>query len=733
MQWLISLDQALFRFCNDTLSNPFFDWLMPVLSGHNVPWLPAAIVGGVAVTFFGSVRLRVCALLMLLVVALGDPLIIGTIKQLVGRDRPCVELAETIVRLPCGGYRSFPSAHSANWFAMATVAFLFYRRSAWFMFPMAAAVAFSRVYCGVHFPADITAGAILGAGYAVALAVTAHGAWNFLGRKFFPAWHARLPNLLNPQPATAGAPLPAADKEWLHLGYLVIGVALIGRWLYLKSGVLQLSGDEAYQWIWSKHLALSYYSKPLGIAFLQKFGTLIGGDTEFGVRFGSPLIAAVMGFLLLRFLARETSARTAFWSLLAIFAVPILCVGSVLMTIDPPLVLGWMLAVLAGWRALQPDGRIRDWLLAGLALGGAFLFKYTAALQLVCWAIFFALLPAARAHLRKPGPWLALGAFALCTLPVVIWNAQNGWITVSHVATNAQLDRQWEPTLKFFGEFLGAEMFLLNPIFFIAMIWASFAFWRRRTEKPLWLFLACMGAPLFYGYWLYSLHSRVQPNWPAAAFPPMLLLAVLWLHERPLWAKRFFVGGLIIGLPVVILLHNTSLARFLIAPLPGDIDPAHRSYGWREAAAVVEKARQEFDPQAFVIAESYGTAGLYSFYSPTARAAVSSTTPQVYAFLGERATHQFYFWPKYDYRETRKGDNAIYVDLLQYYKPEKGWILKWLRREPINFRTTPVTSAPPAAMAAQFQSVTNLGVREVKIKDGRVFHRVQIFGCYGAK
>ena len=82
------------------------------------------------------------------------------------------------------------------------------------------------------------------------------------------------------------------------------------------------------------------------------------------------------------------------------------------MTIDPPLVLCWMWAVIAGWRAAQADGKTRDWLVVGLAMGLGFLCKYTAACQLACWAVFFALWQPARAHLRRPGPWLALLIFA---------------------------------------------------------------------------------------------------------------------------------------------------------------------------------------------------------------------------------------------------------------------------------------------------------------------------------
>lgn len=756
MHWLQSIDITLFHFINSTLANPFFDWLMPILSGYDVPWLAAVIITVPVILICGSPRLKLCVLLMVLVVSIGDGLIVNSVKKTAARPRPFVTQPDArlymldthefkvgggyVAPLPDGSLppkanrRSFPSAHAANWFALATVAFFFYRRRAWFMFLLAAAVAFSRPYNGVHYPSDVTAGAMIGMGYAIALVILLQSLWGVAGKKLFPSWHTRLPNLLNPDSVPQSEiPNQKAEIDWLHLGYLVILATLAARWIYLATGPLDLSGDEAYQWTWSKHLALSYYSKPLGIALFQKLGTLIGGDTTFGVRFCSPLLAAIMGFMILRFLAREAGPRLAFWVFIATLATPLLCAGSVLMTIDPPLVLCWMWATIAGWRAVQPDGKIRDWLTVGLAIGLGFLCKYTAALQLVCWVILFALMPAARSHLRKPGPWLALGTFVFCTLPVIIWNSQHHWITLTHVAANAQLDQEWHPTLKYFFEFPGAQAGFLNPVFFVAMLWASFAFWKRRAEKPLWLFLACMGAPLFYGYWLYSFHSRVQANWPVAAVPPLFCLAALYWQGRPVAAKRLLISGLLIGLPVVALLHNTSLTKFLFAPLPGDVDISHRAEGWRETAQAVEIERRNFNTNGFIIADDYGAAGLYSFYSPSARKAVGSPTPLVYCFRGDQPGNQFYFWDEYDYRKHRHGENAIYVDHLDAYKPESGWLWKWFRHEPITYRDIPLLGRVPPQLAKQFETVTNLGVREIKIGDGRVFHRVQIFGCYNLK
>jgi len=41
-------------------------------------------------------------------------------------------------------------------------------------------------------------------------------------------------------------------------------------------------------------------------------------------------------------------------------------VGSNLMTIDPLSVLFWTLAMLTGWRAIQPDGKTQQWLWVGV-------------------------------------------------------------------------------------------------------------------------------------------------------------------------------------------------------------------------------------------------------------------------------------------------------------------------------------------------------------------------------
>jgi 4-amino-4-deoxy-L-arabinose transferase-like glycosyltransferase/membrane-associated phospholipid phosphatase len=745
MDWLQALDASLFHFINRSLSNPLFDWLMPVLSGGNgvMRWFVLCVVVAlVSALWFGNARARLCALMVFLVVALGDPLVINTIKHAVMRPRPCMALSDVIERLGCTGSGSIPSAHAANWFAMTMVMFLFYRRSLWFMLPMALAVSFSRVYNGVHYPGDVLVGAILGAGYATAGVIALQTVWNWAGKKWFPLWHAQMPSLVNPEagsrksevsPSTFN--LQLSTSHWLHLGYILIFVMLIGRWIYIASGIIQLNQDEAYQWVWSKHLALSYCSKPPGIALIQFAGTSLFGDTEFGVRFFSPLFAAILSVMVLRFFAREINARAAFCLLLIVTATPLLGIGAILMTIDPPLVLCWMWALIAGWRAAQPDGQIRHWLIVGLAMGLGFLCKYSALYQIVCWVVFFALCPAARVHLRRPGPWLALLIFSLCTLPVVIWNWQHGWTTVHQVAGDAGLHSQWKPTLRYFWDFSYSELALLNPIFFIGALWAMIGFWKFRRERPLWLFFFCMGAPVFLGYWLYSFHSRVLPNWIAPAILPLFCLMVAYWDERRRVARPFLAIGLALGFFAVAIVYQSNLAGKITGQLlPGEKDPSRRVRAWKQAAAFVEtereKLRREGRP-AFIICSHYGITGLYSFYLSEAKAAIESE-PLVYSMDSDKPENQFYFWPEYDYLKHRKGQNAIFVSEVDPYPLERDWFWKWLMHEPVEYGKIPPPQPAPSQLLQQFESVTDLGEREIKIGD-RVFHREHLWACHNLR
>ena len=95
------------------------------------------------------------------------------LKLAVGRRRPSAVYGqpEPLIHAPQGP--SFPSGHAATSFACATTLALLAPRLAPALFVLAAAIAWSRVYVGVHYPLDVLAGAALG----VAVALLFRALW----------------------------------------------------------------------------------------------------------------------------------------------------------------------------------------------------------------------------------------------------------------------------------------------------------------------------------------------------------------------------------------------------------------------------------------------------------------------------------------------------------------------------------------------------------------------------
>ena len=164
------IDSTLFYFINVTLANPVTDFFMPLVTLD----LHLKIFFGVAlflILWKGDRRLRLAVIFSLLTVTLTDQLSSAVIKPLIERPRPCWGISDLQVHLlvNCGSGFSMPSSHAANLFGQAYFFRLIKPSTAKFLIPLAIVVSLSRVFVGVHYPADILIGAALGTlvGYGV--------------------------------------------------------------------------------------------------------------------------------------------------------------------------------------------------------------------------------------------------------------------------------------------------------------------------------------------------------------------------------------------------------------------------------------------------------------------------------------------------------------------------------------------------------------------------------------
>ena len=123
-------------------------------------------------------------LLTVVAIALSDWSATG-LKALFDRERPPFRYPQPKALVPVPHDASFPSGHAATSFAGATILAFAFPRLAPILYVLAAAVAFSRVYVGVHYPLDVMGGAVLGVVVAVVL--------RFLMRRRLRARALRLP------------------------------------------------------------------------------------------------------------------------------------------------------------------------------------------------------------------------------------------------------------------------------------------------------------------------------------------------------------------------------------------------------------------------------------------------------------------------------------------------------------------------------------------------------------
>ena len=491
-----------------------------------------------------------------------------------------------------------------------------------------------------------------------------------------------------------------------------------------------LEFDEAHYWMWSERLAPAYFSKGPGIAFVMRASTAIFGANEFGVRFFSPILAAGTSLLLFYFARRLFSANAGIWAVLALNVTPIFNIGAFLMTIDPLSIFFWLTAMFAFWLALEQSPRFSwHWPLTGLLIGLGFLCKYTNALELASIVLILALAPRLRQEFARPGLYLLLGAFALCTVPPILWNAQHAWITLTHLRSRGGLEHGFGFHPLELLAFLGEHFLSYSPLLFLALAWGVIGSWRRLNQQFKVLFLFWFGLPVFTFYFLLSLNKAAAPNWDALSILGFGLLAVYFWRDRveasP--ALRFGTGAaLLLGLLMSIVALDTDLIRSAGFQLWRS-DPSDRMRGWKSATRAVEKIRGDLEAKSgeklFLIADARDRASEISFYLRDKRPE-GPGHPPVYIVESQDMVNQFSFWPRYD--QFVEAGPGVPRPEGEAYTEENG-INPFLGRSAL-FISDGEKERAPHNIRIGFQSAELVGTIQVR-RYGKLLRTWQVFLC----
>lgn len=387
------------------------------------------------------------------------------------------------------------------------------------------------------------------------------------------------------------------------------------------AAVLPLSFDEAYYWLWSKHLAAGYLEHPAAIAFAIRAGTLLFGDTEFGVRF-VPLLASV-------------GASWAVWRSAAIF------LGDSSAGVLASLLFNATLMVAAEGLGATPDSLLlaaaamllwsiaelertqdgRWWFAAGAAAGLALAAKYTAVF--LCASVAgWLLVCASFRQTRRSTQWLrtiwpyagAMVALAMF-LPTLYWNGMHGFVSFRFQASRIAVDH---PGVRYLLEFVGAQAALASPGIVALAAIGSYRVIRFRDGEPsLDLLCLVLWLPLVF-FALHSLHDRVQGNWPCFVYPALAMLAARTFREirrrgAPSRTARL-IGASALPIAGVILAVAYLQAFFGVLPM-GRSDPIARmiGVGFRPVAAEIAAHAAKIHARA-IVTTNYPTTAWLRFY-----------------------------------------------------------------------------------------------------------------------
>lgn len=164
MDFLYSLDLAIFYFFNHTISTGFLDRFFSIITDVNKWYIAYVILVGIAF-FKGGRKGKIAVIGLILLIIVTDQTGYRLLKETIERIRPCNALTDAITPVGCAGGFSFPSNHALNNFAAAVFLLRLFPAYKWTFLTVATLVALSRIYLGVHYPSDVVGGALIGAAF----------------------------------------------------------------------------------------------------------------------------------------------------------------------------------------------------------------------------------------------------------------------------------------------------------------------------------------------------------------------------------------------------------------------------------------------------------------------------------------------------------------------------------------------------------------------------------------
>ena len=328
-----------------------------------------------------------------------------------------------------------------------------------------------------------------------------------------------------------------SDRRMVWFAWSVVLLIVVLRGIVAFT--LPLTGDEAYYWEWSRHLAWGYVDHPPAVAATIALFSIFGQTPGF-VRLGFVLCGLVASIALAGCATELTGDRRAgAVAALAMALTPLASLASGQASPDGPYLMFWSLGLWFGARAFKRNDTF-DWILLGVAVAGVLLSRVLG-FALLFGICAYALRPEVR-HVWRRGLPLALGVAALLYAPFIAWNASHHWVTLLFGLVYRHQENHGFSAGRV-AQLFAAEAAAYSPGIFLAVLLLA--------VRPRNAFLAWTAIPQLIVVTLLAFFERVEIHWifgTLASLCAMLGVAYVQASHRfkIVWTTICVVPGAIL-------------------------------------------------------------------------------------------------------------------------------------------------------------------------------------------
>jgi len=348
-------------------------------------------------------------------------------------------------------------------------------------------------------------------------------------------------------------------EKIFNLKNTVIFVCISVVWKIFLAATLSLHPDEAYYWLWSTNLQLSYYDHAPMVAYFIKLTTLFS-NSELAVRFSTIIVTVILTFLLWKLVkSLFKSEIIASASVIILHSMPILFSVSIITTPDTPSFLFLSIATFFVWKLIETEHQ-NYWYIIGLFFGLSMLSKYTACLFLMSLFIYM-LLDKKLYWFKSYQLYLGIIISVICFLPVIYWNWQHDWASFSYQIGHGLSNKGIR--FNYIFEYLGTQAGVFSVILFFPVLYIGIKYlFSKNTVK---IFIAAFSIPIILFYVITALKRLPGGNWPIPAYFTFSIIAANYFADGKNFKKKLLKVSIIFNIVISILvgLH----AKFTIFPV----------------------------------------------------------------------------------------------------------------------------------------------------------------------